>query len=392
MKNFLILGLIVDIFLIIGLNTTLLAQEVASQEVKIVMGEGSTPIYDNNLLQAKDAALGIAKRNAVENAVGSLVAAQTVVDNYQTISDKILTKTGGYIKKYEIIAEKQQNELYTVKIKAEVTIENIKDDLIALNLLQEAMKKPRVMVMIKEKSVGDYNNTGSISETVISDKFIKKEFNLVDAAQVDQIRRDSQAQLALTGNVQAAAALGAQLGAEVIIVGEAQVQSNPIGIQGVNMLTCQATIATRAIQASTGKVLVAKSSEAKVAHINELTGSKKALEEAAGKVSDMLIEEIIKVWNSELMNASLIQVNLFDITYADFSTVIARLKTLQGVDSVYERQFTDMIGRLDVSFRGDIQQLIKRLLNLKFDKLKLEVKTVQSHRVDLKAEKLNLTP
>lgn len=369
---------------------SILASESKGEEIKVVVAEGNAPIYENDTLKAKEAALGLAKRNAVESAIGSLVTAQTIVENFQTISDKIFVKTSGYIKKYKVISEEKEGGLYKLKIEAEVTIENIKDDLIALNLLQEAMQKPRIMVIIKEKNMGQ-NSSSPIAEKIILDKFIQKDFNIVDPLQVRNIRKDTKAQLALDGNLDAAAALGTQLGAEVIVIGEAQAQSSPIGIEGVNMVTCQAVISVKAIRASTGKTLVAKNTDAKVAHISELTGGKKALEDAANKVSETLIEDIVKIWNDEVMNAALIQVNVFNVNYDNFSKLIARLKKTQGVLSVYEREFTDIVGEMDVNFIGNVQQLTGRLLELKFKDFKLKIQKVQSHRIDLKAEKLKMT-
>src|SRR3990167_4548464 len=77
-----------------------------SHQITTITVEGIGAIVKGDLAIAKDNALNDALRKAVEQAVGTLVQAQTLVDKYQLISDEIYTKSQGYIKKYAIISER----------------------------------------------------------------------------------------------------------------------------------------------------------------------------------------------------------------------------------------------------------------------------------------------
>src|SRR3989338_6810545 len=69
-----------------------------SQQITTITVEGIGAIVKGDLAIAKDNALNDAFRKAVEQAVGTLVQAQTLVDKYQLISDEIYTKSQGYKK------------------------------------------------------------------------------------------------------------------------------------------------------------------------------------------------------------------------------------------------------------------------------------------------------
>ena len=67
-----------------------------------------------------NAALLNAYSNAVQQALGSYVDAETLVQNDQIVRDKILTYSKGFIEKVDIVSQNQANGLFEVKIRAKV--------------------------------------------------------------------------------------------------------------------------------------------------------------------------------------------------------------------------------------------------------------------------------
>ena len=69
----------------------------------------------------QDGAVKNALRAAVEQAVGTIIDSKTVVENDELIGDKILSHSGGYVQKYDILGEpKSEGGLIKVRIEAEV--------------------------------------------------------------------------------------------------------------------------------------------------------------------------------------------------------------------------------------------------------------------------------
>ena len=85
-----------------------------------------------------DAATKAALRSAVEQVVGQLVDANTLVANEDVVSGKILTYSGGYVEGYEAIKEPAQGSdgLYSTKIKARVKKTELVEKLRAENVSQ----------------------------------------------------------------------------------------------------------------------------------------------------------------------------------------------------------------------------------------------------------------
>lgn len=81
-----------------------------------------------------DEALKDAFRNAVRQVVGAVVDAETLIKNDELISDKVLTYSGGCVKKYDEISKKENKGLVRIKIKAEVENKEVIAKLKAANV------------------------------------------------------------------------------------------------------------------------------------------------------------------------------------------------------------------------------------------------------------------
>lgn len=81
-----------------------------------------------------DEALKDAFRNAVQQVVGAVVDAETLEKNDDIISDKVLTYSGGFIKKYDQIGKKQDQGLIRIKIRATVERLGVIEKLKAANI------------------------------------------------------------------------------------------------------------------------------------------------------------------------------------------------------------------------------------------------------------------
>ncbi|MBI5810612.1 MAG: flagellar assembly protein T N-terminal domain-containing protein [Deltaproteobacteria bacterium] len=123
-------------------------------DVRIVDAIGTSFVSGGNSVIARDAALDDALRKAVEQAVGTLVSSDTMVENYQVLKDSVYTRTQGYIKNYTVINEALSGDLYQVTVRATVAVGNLKNDLDAVGVLHAKAGKPRVLFMIAEQNIG----------------------------------------------------------------------------------------------------------------------------------------------------------------------------------------------------------------------------------------------
>ena len=131
------------------------------------------------------------------------------------------------------------------------------------------------------------------------EKFINAGFNVVDPEQVKgNITRDKALRI-LEGDNAAAAAEGLKYGAQVVITGKAFSKIGGSKLYSTNMQSIQATLQARVVRTDTAKVIASKSATGVQVHIDELQGGALAIKEASEKLSDDLIQLIVKQWSGE---------------------------------------------------------------------------------------------
>lgn len=108
----------------------------AGLEKESVESEGSAAIQNSNLAQAREQAISLALRGALEKVLSSAVSPQALAARKSVISDKIYSVTERYILGYRILREAEQDGAYAVRIAATVDSGNLKGDLRSLGLLE----------------------------------------------------------------------------------------------------------------------------------------------------------------------------------------------------------------------------------------------------------------
>ena len=98
-------------------------------------------------------ALDDALRSGVEKAVGVLVDSQTLVKNYQTISDEIYLQAQGFVKDYFVLQEEKDNGQFRLTVRVIVDTEPnsaLLTKLQRLGLINKRLENPRIAVIIPE--------------------------------------------------------------------------------------------------------------------------------------------------------------------------------------------------------------------------------------------------
>lgn len=356
-------------------------------EPLVILAEGVGDTAGGRAM-ARDAAIWDALRQAVEQALGAFIQSESIVENYQLISDNIFSKTAGYIQKYHILEEVSQGGLYRVKIKAYVVSGKLENDLAAIGLLILQKHKPRVMVVIAEQHLARRRVSHPAGETEIIRKLIKKGFKIVDQSQVKKIRYNDQVRAALAGDNKTAAKIGLQYGAEVIIVGEAFSEFATSGGVLGSMISCRARVEARALRTDTGEIIAADGKHAAGIDISENIAGKKALQNAGGQLGDYLITQILSRWRSEVVDATSIQLIIIGVDYHQFAKFKMLLKdSVRGVKAIHQRTFSGKRGVLDIDFKGDPQALADELALKNFGDFKVAITNFTSNRLDLEVLK-----
>lgn len=355
---------------------------------EIVVAEGVAAIISGNTVIARDKAIDDALRKAVEQAVGTLVSSDTMNENYKVVHDKILARTSGYIERYKVLSEQPEGDIFRVRIQAEVGRANLTDDLRALGLLHVMVEKPKVMIIMDETiGLTGTNIAVGQAEATMMEKFISAGFNVVDSETVKaNITRDKALRM-LEGDNKAAAAEGLKYGAQVVITGKAFSKTAAGKLYGTNMHSIQATLQARVIKTDTAKVIASRSENAAQAHIDEMQGGSLAIKEASEKLSDELIQLIVKQWSGEVYGRSQ-EITVMISGLASYRHLAAIKKFLekgtQGVKAVHQRSFTGGVAELMLDYGGKSSNIADELAGRKFTGFRLEPTNVTPSRIDVR--------
>ena len=153
---------------------------------------------------------------------------------------------------------------------------------------------PKVMVMVDEKAIGSVST--SEIETMAVKKFAEKGIATVDQNMVQNNLERIQKAFRGAGDNRAAAALGREFGADVILIGEAVSKPNAAKIGETNLRSYNATVTLRAVRIDNSVNITTASETSTVVAMDDVTGSSRALKAAGAKALGALVPELVAKW------------------------------------------------------------------------------------------------
>ncbi len=381
------------IFSLAFLLVTVSAFSTWAQDSKMVTAEGVAAIQGNARDIARDAAIEDAQKRAVEQAIGILIDSQTQVENYQLISDKILSQTKGYIKRYNVAGETVDSGLLRVTINAEVSLGQLTDDLSGIGILLGQMHKPRTIVMIAEQNIGhewyawwwgyqgEQTDIGVVENTFI-DVFTQKGFEFIDHATAAKEFRVTSAYKVQDLTATQAKTLGSQVDAEVVITGKALAKL--YGDIGGGMKSVQADLSAKAIRTDTGQVIAAVTTHAAAVHITPETAGIEALRKAASSAADQMMEKILAVYSKEAGSTRSVNITISGLNKTQFVKFKDVLRNqVRGIKDLHERSFNGTVAKISVDSKNSAQTLSDELVLKDFGSFTVEVTGSTANALEL---------
>ncbi len=369
----LLLAVIFLLFLVPG--AVLAAQPSTTKTTgdKTITAEGHGASKQDALLQAK--------RAAVEEGIGVVLSSQTEVENFMLKKDKVITQSFGAVRSYTTIKEEQKGDTWSVKISAVVSLDSITADLMALKILLVSMDKPRTMVLIQEEG-------GQNAESTVVDYLQGKGFDLVDPAQAAALmaKDDPFIRKAIDGDPVAAAKLGAENGAEYVVVGSVRksILDNEV-LKGSGMKSGQASLTVKVVNCSNGRIVATKSATGAAVHLAEDIAKSQAAAKAATTLMDKkLFEAIVTSFQDTVNNGASYEIVISGVkSYGLQKSAAKVLEDTEGVLSVTKRNFGGGKLELSVLFKGSVETFCDRIDSKVVDDAKLAVTNVAGNRVAL---------
>lgn len=331
---------------------------------------------------SKDDAVRDALRNAVEQAVGTLVDSETLVQNMAVVNDEIYTKSQGFVRDFNVLSSQASGGQYTVTVRAIIDTEpnsELMTRLQKLKLIEKVLRDPKIGVIIAE-----YNKyywiPNQAAESSIVRKLRENGFKrVIDPRQAENIRGNDFIKAVLDGDAAAAKAIATTYSLDYVIVGSAF--SNFAGevVAGGGLLSSRASIEAKVLKVDTGEIIASNTFEAAGVDITRDVAAKKALAKAGEKVADYLIKEL---FNYAADTEKPLRIVVKRVTsFGKVNALQSELKATHGVKAVYMRNYKNGMAEIDINYVGSPQSLADQLQN--FSNVTLVVTNVSNSALDV---------
>ena len=252
----------------------------------------------------------------------------------------------------------------------------------AATLRTEAVvRKPRVMILISERH---WQAPNPATETEVVRKFTENGFKVVDPNQIRMAHPSEPAGGLLHGDPAAAAAIGRQHNAELVIIGEAFTNDTLISY---GLYTSRATAEVRMLDVDTATIFVAKSQTGKGSDLTKDMATQKAFQNTGELLADYLMEQIASQWNQRGPKAYEISLVVAELTFSQLAQLEQMLQNWRGVDAVNLRSFDAGIAVIGLETRHSAQRLASELVSKPLNQFSLEVTNFTTMQIDVEVRR-----
>lgn len=313
----------------------------------------------------RDSALRDAKRNAVEQVVGTYINSETLVSQASVVSDEIYAKSVGFVTDVRVIDEGKRNGSYYVRAKIDVNT-NPNSELMNRIEMIKALGDPRIgVVVFKNGTVSEYGSSeksyDDITEESVNSKLLSMGFShVMDANIVAKLRNSTLLNSLYNGDTNLIGDTGA-LGVDVLVLAQSKVDAAKINLlqQDGTTVDTQLVRGTADITGlATGNIQGTFSVRGQGIDISESTANNKALKNAstnaAAEVGKILRKKAAKTFDGLQIIASVNDDEKLEELVAD-------LKSLKGVQGVYMREYQNGKAVIDIESNQQMHILLRML-------------------------------
>ncbi len=248
--------------------------------------------------------------------------------------------------------------------------------------------KLRVMIVAKEMKNKELSSV-PVSESTLIELFSNNYlFSVVDEAQISNIRRSEKLKAVLKGDAASAASAGLEFGADIAIVIDTStgIFSDKELLAG--MVSASTNISGKVYRTDDAIVISAGNQPSRKVDLTEDAAAAGAIKDAATKIGQKFIADIIKKWKEEARKGGIFTVTCSNIPdYASAKELEKALAGISGAGNVTQYYFTGGRALYTVQFSGDSGSLAGEAGNLKSGGKSVAVVGVTAYRIELEAAK-----
>jgi hypothetical protein len=344
-------------------------------------------------LRAQDEAKMDAKRNAVEQACGLFINAQSETENFELIKDRILGQAIGYIREFKVVKEWSEGDISYCTIDAVVGTADFERDWAAFAHVKEEEGNPRCVIVITEDNdVDDLvpPRAHGICQSKLENFFLSKDVQLMDKGVTEENRARDLELAAINEDVNKMAAVAAAFKADVLVYGRAEAKGGgPVTIGGRTVYRWDITLTVRAIQADSAQLLSSNVYRPSKPHrtVSSACGDD-AFAELADEHAARILKDIGEAWRKRATVSRICRVFWQSCSRRDFKEIAERLANVRGVERGSEgvklRELVNDVAESEINWKYDLNMLADTIEGMEVEDMRFEIVEQSANRLDVK--------
>lgn len=378
--------------LTVALSVTAFAQTVVTKE-----GVGEAAIVAKNEQKAFEDAKANALRNAIEQAAGVRIDADTVVVNNQLVRDQVFSNTSGYVKSFDVLDKKIDKGVLTVKVKADVITDSLDKDISAARDLVKRMGKPNLVIVIQEQTIplGQKAIVNSESlATVLTEALKADGWDIKDA---QAMNKKLSLEGAATMGATALKEIGDLTKANFVLYGKAVMRHQESGemmkgaqfypITGEYDLALAATDSDEQIVKLNGKLITSNKPGSSPLLSYERTAFD-AINDKKAEIVGPVRKAILEHFRDQTVNGKKVEVSVAGLdSFGAAKDFKKSMESIKGIKEVTQDGFANGKAAYRVVFLGSSQDFAEVVEGSTFKKKKLNIVSVSGNKLEVQVAK-----
>lgn len=320
--------------------------------------------------ETEDEAVKNGKKKAAEQ-VFVKVYSESQTKDFELVKHTVLTRSAGFIQSYKIISKKYVDDLWEVKMDV-VILRDPLDDLwgVVTNLLKD-MGRPRIMVFLREKVDGKWQDTSTV-ETQVVRSLKEAGFALVEKSQIEAIAKKDLDAAVADDDPSKVQYIAQKFKAPIFITGVATAEGRKKMIYNMEKYMYEGDANIKIYRSDTGEIIQALPGKSmRGVQRTARAAAKQALTSQGKYAARILTQDVLRSWMDVLGGRGEVQLKVSGIEFGQMMEIEEALKNIDGVSDV-SSDFGSDNATFSIECDTTAKKLSRKIYSAMKDKLKIQ--------------------
>jgi hypothetical protein len=380
------LHVIITIFCLVTIIAPCPGQADEPVSTKTVQVIGSSAVYGDNVVVARDRAIADGLSAAVERVTADYLPLESLVQNFQILNQTLYSQTDHFVPGYKVLTEARSKKTYRVMVQATVSVQRLIEQLSIEGIMVGQKAMPTILFLVVEQDIGalpprfwwgeDMIQKQTIAESTMVETMTTKGLLSIDRKNLSEVLTPTVLTCEPDFRLEDVSELGMRLGSDVVIFGKAwaEIAQNTIGEK---IKSFKGKVSVKAVLPETGEEIASSEQTAIAVNTDIAAGNTASLSKAGILAGRDLSIQIMAEWKKDIAAPILVEMSVSGThNLANFVMFRRALKEIPGVKEIMTREMRPDDAILAIDYEGNVPDLAEALILKTFESFGINITEV----------------